>query len=136
MATLATCMHEILTVSTLNNLRDGLTGLLLCDGSMFAQVLEGDEAAVETCFACIADDPRNVNVIVRDRGAIKARTFPSWSMCGLTLSPRDDALLAPADIGYDLARASAGALLQTLAGLAARHGAQLDAEHARLLRLA
>lgn len=136
MTALASAMQDILMVSAFNNRRDGLTGLLLCDGDMFAQVLEGDEALVEACFARILDDRRNVGPIVRERATADTRLFPRWSMCGVTLSPRDDALLTPADTGYDLARASAGALLQTLAGVAERYGPQLDAEHAQLLRRA
>ena len=133
MATLAGAMQDILTVSAFNNRRDGLTGLLLCDGDIFAQVLEGDEAMVEACFRRILNDPRNIGPIVRERAAADERLFPRWSMCGVTLSPHDDALLTPAATGFDLARASAGALRQTLAGVAQRHGPQLDAEHAQRL---
>jgi hypothetical protein len=136
MTALAAEMQDILAVSVFNNRRDGLTGLLLCDGDLFAQVLEGDQPLVEACFARILGDRRNVGPIVRERGLVEERLFPRWSMCALTLSPRDDALLTPADTGYDLARASAGALLQTLASVAERHGPQLDAEHAQLLRRA
>lgn len=136
MASLSAAMHEILAVSIVHNARDGLTGLLLCDGEMFAQALEGDEALVEACFLRITTDPRNVGPIVRERARGEGRAFPRWSMCALTLSPHDDALLAPAETGFDLARASAGALWQILTSLAERHGPQLDAEHARLLRRA
>lgn len=134
--TLANVMHDVLAVSAINNRRDRLTGFLLCDGDMFAQALEGEAAMVEACFTRIARDPRNVGPIVRERAEAPARGFPRWSMCGLTLSPSDDALLTPSVTGFDLARASAGALWQALTSLAERHGPQLDAEHARLLRRA
>lgn len=130
-ATLASAMQDILAVSVANNRRDDITGLLFCDGEVFAQALEGPVDLVEACFTRIARDRRSVGPIVRDRATATARAFPRWSMCGLTLSAQDDALLAPGHIGYDVARASPGVLWQLLTSLAERHGPQLDAEHAR-----
>lgn len=130
---LPTSIEAILRVSVANNRRDGVTGLLVCDGVNFAQALEGDADSVEACFRRIAADERHDCVLVRDRGPAPTRRFARWSMCALYLSELDDALLAPGDIEFDVRRVSAEALWQHLGSLADRHAAQLDAEHQRLL---
>lgn len=126
-------VEDILIESVINNTRDRITGFLLCDGVSFVQVLEGSEAAVEGCFARIEADSRHHKIVVRERNEVDARLFPGWSMCGLTLSNTDDALLTAPDIEFDLRNAKAGALVQLLSSLAWRHGHELDAVHARLL---
>jgi hypothetical protein len=130
---LPSAVEDILRASVANNLRDGLTGFLICDGVHFIQALEGEPAAVEACLGRIAADDRHTALAVRLDGLAEARRFDRWSMCALYLSEMDDALLAPRDIEFDLERASADALWRHLAGLADRHAEALDAEHARLL---
>lgn len=124
-------VEDILVVSVRNNLRRDLTGFLLCDGARFVQVLEGGRGPVEACFAAIEQDWRHERVEVRRREYVPARVFPRWSMCAVTLSAREDALL-DADIELDLRRASAGALDQHMRGIAQRHADELDALHARM----
>jgi Sensors of blue-light using FAD len=135
-AQLNSTVEDILIVSVANNLRDDITGFLLCDGERFAQALEGPSELVEACFDRIVKDDRNVEPLVRERGPVRARSFARWSMCGLTLSDRDDLLLHPPDIEFDLASISKDALWQHLVGVAERHASELDAEHEWLLDLA
>lgn len=130
---LARDLEDILRQSVANNRRDGISGMLICDGLEFAQVLEGERALVETCFERIWSDERNDDLEVRGRGRVAERLFPRWSMCALSLSSTADALLAPGDIELSLRDLAPGALLQHLSGLAQRHGDVLDAQHARLL---
>lgn len=130
---LSTVLEDILVASARNNLRDGLTGFLLCDGARFVQMLEGDQAAVEACFAAILSDNRHHHVSVRLKGPIAERDYPRWSMCALTLSPQEDAWLNAEHFEFDLRRAAPGALAQHLLGIAQRHADELDALHARLL---
>lgn len=130
---LMSTVEDILVVSVAQNRRDDLTGFLLCDGVAFVQALEGPAAAVESCFERIRRDPRHLRLELRERGAIRSRLFPRWSMCGLTLSPADDLLLTAPDIDFELREATEGALLQLLTGLADRHGGELDAVHRRML---
>lgn len=132
-ARLASTVEDILMESVVCNSRDRITGFLLADGTAFVQVLEGDVTLVEACFARILEDDRHHLVTVRERVGVAGRLFPRWSMCGLTLSPTDDALLAVPDIAFDLRTAATGALLQLLVSLAQRHGPALDARHDRLL---
>lgn len=62
------------------NLRDGITGSLVCRADIYLQLLEGPEAAVEACFARIARDDRHVNVRLVSRTAVETRLFPDWAM--------------------------------------------------------
>jgi hypothetical protein len=130
---LASTVEDILIESAPRNARDRITGFLLCDGFSFAQVLEGSKPKVLGCYARIERDVRHVQVTLRLRGRVARRMFPRWSMCGLTLSDRDDLLLQPGDIDFDLRQAAAGAVLQHLWGIAARHAAELDTLHNALI---
>jgi hypothetical protein len=126
-------MRDILRVSHRLNWRDQITGLLLSDGEWFLQVLEGHESAVEACFSRIEQDSRHDWVTVRCRGPANERRFPSWSMCGVALTPFDEALMTPGDIRMDVFSAHPEALLQMMAAFAARHASWLDALHAELV---
>lgn len=130
---LADTMQDILLVSDNNNRRDDITGFLLSDGYAFVQLLEGPESKVKECFARIYMDRRNSAVTIRDVSRSEARLFPNWSMCALNLSGRDNLLLRPGDIGFDLFAASPGALRQHLVTLSLYHGTDLLHAHAPLL---
>lgn len=134
--TLHETMRAILLVSDANNRRDDITGFLLSDGYAFVQVLEGPESKVAGCFSRICADERNRTPEVRDAGPATGRLFPQWSMCGLNLSGRDNVLLRPGHIGFDLLAAAPGALLQHLQTVAQHHGPALMHAHAPLLRTA
>lgn len=127
-------MQSILIASDANNRRDGITGFLLSDGYVFVQLLEGPEAEVHACFFRICADERNWQPTVRDAGQTSERLFPDWSMCALNLSGRDNMLLRPGDIGFNLFDAAPGALRQHLVTLARHHGADLLRAHAPLLK--
>lgn len=131
---LADTMRDILVASDANNRRDGITGFLLSDGYAFVQLLEGPERQVQECFSRICKDKRNSLPTVREVSWSDARLFPNWSMCALNLSGRDNLLLQPGDISFDLFAASAGALRQHLLTLAYGHGPDLLQAHAPLLR--
>lgn len=131
---LASTMEDVLITSTRRNRPEGITGLLFADGESFVQVLEGADAQVIACYERIVQDDRHSEVRLRSLTSIDTRSFPRWSMCGLTLSDLDDALLGPADIPF-FPEADAGALLQHLVGLSLRHARALDAAHARLVAL-
>ena len=133
-ATLHETMRDILQVSDARNRRDNITGFLLADGYVFVQLLEGPEAKVQACFSRISADVRNRSPEIRDSGPASERLFPNWSMCGLNLSGRDNVLLRPGHIGFDLRGAAPGALLQHLQTLAQHHGPALLRAHAPFLR--
>ena len=79
-------IDAIISSSRVNNPLDGITGVLIFNGSAFMQILEDSEAAVDDLTRRIAPDPRHFNVFVREEGLIPARTFPDWSMAYLRIS--------------------------------------------------
>jgi hypothetical protein len=73
------CVEDILIQSVANNRRDNITGALIHDRKWFAQVLEGDEAAVSETFARILRDPRHCDVRLVRMQLVSARWFSdSW----------------------------------------------------------
>lgn len=78
-------VDAILRSSRVNNPLDGITGLLMFNGSAFMQVLEGSVAAVDDLVTCLRLDPRHSNISVRHDAIIEHRIFPDWSMGYLRL---------------------------------------------------
>ena len=132
-AHLESTVRDILIQSTANNSRDGLSGFLLCDGVGFVQAIEGPAEAVLICFDRIARDLRHGHLVVRIWKGAATRQFPRWSMCALTLSEVDDALMHPPEIDFDWRTVEPEALLQHLWSLAHRHAADLDAQHTEMM---
>ena len=62
------------------NAAHGLTGVLLYDGTLFMQCLEGSQAAVTALMSRIAGDPRHKNVATIEEGPIQRRSFADWYM--------------------------------------------------------
>ena len=67
------------TARELNSL-DGITGLLIFNGTHFLQIVEGAHDAIDDLLARLRRDPRHGGLEVRDERRIKARSFPDWSM--------------------------------------------------------
>jgi hypothetical protein len=70
-------IHE--TARHLNAL-DGISGLLLFDGSRFLQIVEGAEDAVDNLVERLRMDPRHSAFELRDERYVERRSFPDWSM--------------------------------------------------------
>ena len=62
------------------NALDGISGLLLFDGSRFLQIVEGTEEAVDNLVGRLRMDPRHSAFEVRDERYVERRSFPDWSM--------------------------------------------------------
>ena len=62
------------------NALDGITGLLVFDGTRFLQILEGAEDATDSLVARLRRDPRHSAFEIRDERFTDARSFPDWSM--------------------------------------------------------
>jgi hypothetical protein len=88
------------------NALDGITGLLLFDGSRFLQIVEGAEEAIDNLVERLRMDPRHSAFEVRDERYVERRSFPDWSMELLRVSA-----------GYRTARDEVATILP--AGLAA-----------------
>ena len=73
-------LGEIFTTARRKNRDLGITGALMMSGDSFAQVLEGDEAAVRDLYATIREDARHDDVTVIEEQTVEGRTFGHWAM--------------------------------------------------------
>jgi FAD-dependent sensor of blue light len=71
---------EILATSVANNLRDCITGALICDDRWFVQALEGSESKVSAAFERILRDQRHRDVSLVTMQAVAARRFANFAM--------------------------------------------------------
>ena len=62
------------------NRRLELTGVLLCDGLTFCQVLEGAKRDVDSMMEVIGRDDRHSHVFQVSDMPVAQRLFPDWSM--------------------------------------------------------
>jgi hypothetical protein len=76
----ADLLDQILHASRRNNVRDGVTGLLLAGGRRFLQALEGPDQAVLDSYARIKADPRHHALVLLTCRAVDERGFGDWSM--------------------------------------------------------
>ncbi len=67
------------TAQELNAL-DGISGLLIFNGTHFLQIVEGAETAVDELVERLRRDPRHAGFEVRDERRVDERGFPDWSM--------------------------------------------------------
>jgi hypothetical protein len=63
-----------------NNALDGITGLLIFNGTHFMQMIEGSEPAIDDLVERLRRDPRHSGFEIRDRRTIEQLNFPDWSM--------------------------------------------------------
>ncbi len=73
-------LNQILSVAKRNNLRDNITGALICRADFYLQMLEGPRAQVTAAFHRILRDDRHLDVVLIGCGDAKARMFADWSM--------------------------------------------------------
>ena len=73
-------LHAIHRSAREHNAIDGITGLLVFNGTHFLQIVEGAEPAIDDLLARLRADPRHSSLEVRDQRTVAARSFPDWSM--------------------------------------------------------
>ena len=78
-------VEAIVASAKVNNPLDGITGVLIFNGTAFLQILEGGASAVDGLARRLASDRRHSNMSIRDERPIAQRTFPDWSMAYLRL---------------------------------------------------
>lgn len=97
-------LEDIHRTATQLNALDGITGMLVFNGTRFLQIVEGADLAVDELLARLRRDPRHSAIEVRDERRIEVRSFPGWSMQLLRVSAsyfearETIANLLPADI--------------------------------------
>lgn len=62
------------------NALDGITGLLVFNGTHFLQIVEGSDTAIEDLVERLRRDPRHTGFEIRERRSVAARSFPGWAM--------------------------------------------------------
>src|SRR4051812_27380509 len=62
------------------NQREGVTGLLVFNGTHFLQIVEGPRKSVDALLERLRRDPRHSGLEVRDERRVRSRSFPDWSM--------------------------------------------------------
>jgi hypothetical protein len=62
------------------NLRDEITGALICRADIYLQWLEGPEDAVRRALSRIQADDRHLEVTLHASGPVAERVFPDWAM--------------------------------------------------------
>lgn len=72
-----TTVDQILATSQRNNAAAGVTGALMFTDGLFAQVLEGQQAAIETVFERIQLDDQHSEVRLLSFGPTDVRVFPT-----------------------------------------------------------
>ena len=73
-------LNELLAQCRENNMRLGITGMLLYKDGNFMQILEGDKDTVRGLYTKISADPRHTGDLVLYQGTSEERQFPDWSM--------------------------------------------------------
>ena len=94
-------LNAISAISKSNNLRSGVTGLLVKVGDYFFQILEGPPDAVDLTYERIQRDDRHGDVVVvAPPELVPERLFAKWSMRVEFLDPLSEERLEP--IGHML----------------------------------
>ena len=62
------------------NALEGITGLLIFNGTHFLQIVEGAPDAIDELLDRLRRDPRHSGLEVRDEREVGERSFPDWSM--------------------------------------------------------
>ena len=73
-------LERILRVSLRNNARDAITGVLMFNGAIFVQTIEGPHDILDRLVMRLANDPRHCQIEIRDERVLDTRIFPDWSM--------------------------------------------------------
>lgn len=77
-----------------NNIKLGITGMLLYSENNFIQVIEGELALINGLYSNITNDPRHTGFLTLLRGEIQARNFPDWSMGFKKISENDYSVIS------------------------------------------
>ncbi|HEX9954981.1 MAG TPA: BLUF domain-containing protein [Allosphingosinicella sp.] len=73
-------IEELVAGARKRNRALDITGCLIFAGGRFAQVLEGEFAAVTALMDRIARDPRHTDVTILEQGELPERRFAHWEL--------------------------------------------------------
>lgn len=77
-----------------NNLKEEVTGALVCRHDLYIQLIEGPEYSIDQLYSCILTDDRHYDVSLVHSSQVAERMFPDWemlddSMPTMTRSPEE-----------------------------------------------
>ncbi len=81
------------------NMRDGVTGALVCRQDIYLQFLEGPETVVQATYARIKRDDRHLDVNLRLSQTTSKRMFAEWAMLH---DPATSWIWSPEEISRDV----------------------------------
>jgi class 3 adenylate cyclase len=89
-------IEKIGKISQQNNQARNITGVLLCLGGMFFQILEGEAENIDEIYTRILDDPRHTDILcLKSELNVTERLFPEWSMQIIDLEHNTDLIIQP-----------------------------------------
>ena len=92
-------IESIGVVSSRNNSKINITGILVFFEKMFFQIIEGDDEKVDQLYDKIGNDKRHHDILrLKTEYDIKERLFPEWNMKTINLDNNVDDLLRPIKI--------------------------------------
>ena len=108
------------------NVENDITGVLMAQGGIFFQIIEGPEENIDDLFKNIMRDPRHEKVITLgvQVGDLK-RLFPNWGMKEINLNTTTSERLQPVKAIIDAVHAQAAIIEKLTEALAASAWAEL-----------
>ena len=92
-------IESIGVVSSRNNSRINITGILVFFEKMFFQIIEGDDEKVDQLYNKIGNDKRHHDILrLKTEYDVEQRLFPNWNMKTINLDNNVDDLLRPIKI--------------------------------------
>jgi len=91
--TAASALRSILEDSRTNNVKHGVTGVLISAGDCFIQVLEGGRTQVSETYNIITQDKRHKDITLLHFEEINQRGFEGWTMGEVSLDQANPALI-------------------------------------------
>ncbi|OEZ02585.1 MULTISPECIES: BLUF domain-containing protein [Stenotrophomonas] len=82
-------IDELVRDAAAHNSMAGVTGVLLCDGAVFLQYLEGPADGVASAYRRIRNATSHFEVMELGRAMTGARRFPFWSMHWIPVDQSD-----------------------------------------------
>ena len=73
-------LNTLLLQSRERNLKENITGVLLYDGRVFMQILEGHQPNLDNLLESIKADGRHYNLVVHSYATVRRRTFSGWAL--------------------------------------------------------
>ena len=89
-------IEEIGIVSVKNNRTQDITGILLCLGGIFFQIMEGEADKINHLYKKILKDDRHTEILcLKTEDNVQTRLFPDWSMKTINLDTDTDIFIQP-----------------------------------------